>query len=70
MAAFSRYVECNGNEVALRDVFDNVIRHIDTDDIYWEILIKNYFGKNIEIKITDIEKDKWWQNKIKEIKNE
>lgn len=58
MAAFQQYFECNGNEISLRDIFDNAIKNVDTDDIYWGVLIKDYFGKNIEIKITDIEKDK------------
>ena len=58
MAAFSQYYECNGNEVALRDIFDHAIKNVDTDYVYWSVLIKDYFGKNIEIKITDIEKDK------------
>ena len=57
MAAFERYVEYDGNEVALRDIFDNVIKNVDTDYIYWSVLIKDYFGKNIEIKIENIKDD-------------
>jgi hypothetical protein len=70
MAAFSWYRECDGNEVALIDVFDNAIKNVNTDYIYWGVLVKNYFGKNIEIKITDIEKDKEYHKKLleKEIK--
>jgi hypothetical protein len=63
MSAFLRCIEYNGNEVALRDVFNNVIKHIDTNYTYWNVLIKDYFGKNIEIKITDIEKDKMYREK-------
>lgn len=64
MAEFSRYIEYDGDEVALRDMFDNVIKNIDTNYIYWGVLIKDYFGKNIEIKITDIEKDKEYRQKL------
>lgn len=64
MAAFERYIEYNGNEVALRDIFDNVIKNVDTDYIYWSVLIKDYFGKNIEIKITDIEGDREYHQKL------
>lgn len=64
MAAFSRYFEYDGNKVALRDIFDNAIKNVDTDYIYWGVLIKDYFGKNIEIKITDIEKDKTYHQRL------
>lgn len=64
MAAFSQYFEYDGNEVALRDIFDYAIKNVDTDNIYWSVLIKDYFGKNIEIKITDIEKDKKYRQRL------
>ena len=63
MAAFSWYSECDGNEVALRDVFDNAIKNVNTDYVYWSVLVKNYFGKNIEIKITNVEKDKKYRER-------
>ena len=64
MAAFSRYVEYDGNEVSLRDILDNVIKNVDTDYIYWGVLIKNYFGKDIAITINDIEKDKKYKERL------
>lgn len=61
MAAFSEYYECecvNGLQLwdELEEVFD--VCNDKEASPYWSILIKDYFGKRIEIKITDIEKDK------------
>lgn len=64
MAAFLQHKEYDGNKVALRDIFDYAIKNVDTNYIYWSILVKNYFGKNIEIKITDIEKDKEYHQRL------
>lgn len=63
MAAFSWYGECDGNDVVLNDIFDNAIKNVNTDYVYWGVLVKDYFGKNIEIKITDIEKDKKYRER-------
>ena len=68
MAAFSERFEYDGesmNWLSLCDIFDEALNHIDTDYIYWSRLITNYKGKNIEIKITDIEKDKKYKERIK-----
>lgn len=66
MASFSYYGEYDGktiNWLSLCDIFDKALDNYDTDYAYWSVLIKNFFGKNIEIKITDIEKDKMYREK-------
>lgn len=69
MAAFSYDYECNGksmNWYEVAELFYKALNDgLDTDDIYWGVLIKNYNGKNIEIKITDIEKEKEYKEKLK-----
>lgn len=65
MSAFSRYYELNGEDdcVSLDDAFEFIEDGLDAEEIYMDLLIKNYNGKNIEIKITDIEKDKRYKEK-------
>ena len=68
MAAFSEYYEADGesmNGLLLRDYFNEIMDELGGDNIYWTLVIKNYFGKNIEIKITNIEKDKQYRERIK-----
>lgn len=63
MAAFSEYYEVDGesmNGLQLADCFNEIMDELGGDNIYWTLVIKNYYGKNIEIKITDIEKDKMY----------
>ena len=61
MAKFSEYYEYEycANGLQLRDIFEDVFDVCNDKEAspYWSILVKNYFGKNIEIKITDVEKD-------------
>jgi ribosomal protein L12E/L44/L45/RPP1/RPP2 len=68
MSAFSRYYELNGEDdsVSLDDIYEFVEQNINADEIYTSLLIKNYEGKNIEVKITDIAKDKWYNKKLAE----
>jgi hypothetical protein len=68
MSAFSRSYELNGEDdsVSLDDIYEFVEQNINADEIYTSLLIKNYEGKNIEVKITDIEKDKWYNKKLTE----
>lgn len=67
MAKFSEYYayESCVNGLQLRDVFEEVFDVCNDKNAspYWSVLIKDYFGKNIEIKITDIEKDKMFREK-------
>ena len=76
MAAFSKYLEIDFSKnseidgismqkenIQLQDVFEYVMKNCNTDYIYWSVLVKNYFGKNIEIKITDIAKDKEYRER-------
>jgi hypothetical protein len=68
MSAFSRSYELNGEDdsVSLDDIYEFVEQNINADEIYTSLLIKNYEGKNIEVKITDIAKDKWYNKKLSE----
>jgi hypothetical protein len=68
MSAFSRSYELNGEDdsVSLDDIYEFVEQNINADEIYTSLLIKNYEGKNIEVKITDIAKDKWYNKKLAE----
>jgi len=72
MSAFSRSYELNGEDdcVSLDDVYEFVEQNINADEIYTSLLIKNYEGKNIEIKITDIEKEKRYKTRVEEIREE
>lgn len=69
MAAFSYDYECNGksmNWYEVAELFHKALNDgLDADDIYWGVFIKNYNGKNIEIKITNIEKEKEYKEKLK-----
>ncbi len=61
MAKFSEYYEYEcANGLQLWDVLEEVFDICNDKDAspYWSILVKDYWGKNIEIKITDVEKDK------------
>lgn len=67
MAAFSHDYVYNGESInypRVAELFYKALGNIDTDNIYWNMLIKNYNGKNIEIKITDIEKEKEYKERI------
>lgn len=68
MSAFSRDYELNGEDdsVSLDDIYEFIEQNINADEIYTSLLIKNYEGKNIEVKITDIAKDKWYNKKLAE----
>ena len=72
MSAFSRYYELNGEDdcVSLDDAFEFIEKSLDVEEIYMSLLIKNYEGKNIEIKITDIEKEKRYNKRLAEIREE
>lgn len=68
MAKFSEYYEVDGepmNGLLLADYFNEIMDDLGEDNIYWTLVIKNYYGKNIEIKITDIEKDKQYRERMK-----
>ena len=69
MAAFSHDYECSGelmNWYEIVGLFYKALEDgLNTDNIYWSVLVKNYNGKNIEIKITDIEKEKEYKEKLK-----
>lgn len=63
MAKFSRYEEYDGesiNGLTLRHILNKVFDICNKDNIgvYWSVFINDYWGKNIEIKITDIKKEK------------
>lgn len=67
MASFSHYDEYDGetmNWLVLSDIFNDALDNYNTDYIYWSVLVKNFCGKNIEIKITDIEKDKQYHQNL------
>ena len=67
MAKFSEYYEIDGestNGLLLADYFNEIMDELGGDNIYWTLFIRNYYGKNIEIKITDIEKDKEYRQKL------
>ena len=72
MSAFSRDYELNGEDdsVSLDDAFKFIEEGLEADEIYMGLLIKNYNGKNIEIKITDIEKEERYNQRLKEIREE
>ncbi len=72
MSAFSRDYELNGenDSVSLGDAFKFIEEGLEAEEIYMGLLIKNYNGKNIEIKITDIEKEKRYNQRLKEIREE
>ena len=72
MSAFSRDYELNGEDdsVSLDDAFEFIEEGLEAEEIYMGLLIKNYNGKNIEIKITDIEKEKRYNQRLKEIREE
>lgn len=67
MAKFSEYYEYEScaNGLQLRDMFEEVFDICNDKNAspYWSVLIKDYFGKKIEIKITDVEKDKEFKEK-------
>jgi hypothetical protein len=66
MASLSYYDEYDGKIIdwsSLRDIFDDALNNYDTDYTYWSVLVKNFRGKNIEITITDIKKDKIYKEK-------
>lgn len=72
MSAFSRHYELNGEDdcVSLDDAFEFIEEGLEADEIYMGLLIKNYNGKNIEIKITDIEKEKRYNQRLEETREE
>lgn len=67
MAKFSEYYEYEycANGLQLRDMLEEVFDVCNDKETspYWSILVKDYFGKKIEIKITDIEKDNIYREK-------
>jgi hypothetical protein len=72
MSAFSRDYELNGEDdsVSLDDAFEFIEEGLEAEEIYMSLLIKNYNGKNIEIKITDIEKEERYKKRLAEIREE
>jgi hypothetical protein len=72
MSAFSRDYELNGEDdsVSLDDAFEFIEEGLESEEIYMGLLIKNYNGKNIEIKITDIEKEERYKKRLAEIREE
>jgi hypothetical protein len=72
MSAFSRDYELNGEDdsVSLDDAFEFIEEGLEAEEIYMGLLIKNYNGKNIEIKITDIEKEERYKKRLAEIREE
>ena len=72
MSAFLRDYELNGEDdsVSLDDAFEFIEEGLEAEEIYMGLLIKNYNGKNIEIKITDIEKEERYNKRLAEIRKE
>lgn len=72
MSAFLRDYELNGEDdsVSLDDAFEFIKEGLEAEEIYMSLLIKNYNGKNIEIKITNIEKEKRYNKRLAEIREE
>jgi hypothetical protein len=50
--------------------FEFIEEGLEAEEIYMSLLIKNYNGKNIEIKITDIEKEGRYKKRLAEIREE
>ena len=66
MAKFSQHQEFDGNSMSayqLIHLFDEALDARGNGYPYWSALIKDYRGKDVEIKITDIEKDKEYRER-------